>query len=487
MQDLHQDQSEPRRPEDGPAPPGMFRGVRAWYFFPLHAIFVIGFGLVALLVLDGKTFPTSSDAPLGTTISHIFRGKLRQADVTTLISAALVLVRLTLNVCSGTAAQRSIFILLEKCGITLQEIERIFAFEQGPLGTNGFKVGTVILLLLLVPAQLSAPLAQGAVSWEPELSLKPADYNVTLNVAGAGDAFAEFKEPISEYRDFSTHRASGLAVIHRFGPDFYSVTDAERKVPSRRWVPALREHELSNHTKGYQALPDNTTVFNTTLPFFRMSNFTWIDYDDSLHHYLENNNSLFNVTTNDNPILTSLPGNAVILRDSPMESWISEWPKASRLANSTFKIAVLAERVGGQDSSDTCTGQSVKFGALPSNKPHSIIGPTNFTNCYLFAEVSVTAGTTQCYDCSIIAPGVLERPGNATFDFAVSEDPLLDIIMGMLPETMLGIVTANATYSPTWENLPGYLAGAFSAAYQASWNDLTDRLTQLSTSPQPVS
>ncbi|KAF4311405.1 hypothetical protein GTA08_BOTSDO12878 [Botryosphaeria dothidea] len=470
QQEFHQDPSDPPRRRTG-----FFRTLQAWYFFPLHAALVIAFGLVALLVLNGKKFPSATDAPLGSTISHIFRGKLRQADVTTLISAALVLVRLTLNVCSGAAAQRSIFILLEKCGITLREIESIFSYEQGPLGANGFKLAVTALLLLLIPAQISAPLAQGAVTWNPVLSLKPAEYNVSLIVATNGPDFTEFQHR-SDNRDFSIRRASGLAVIHRFGPDFYSVTDAERKVPSRRWAPAFREHEPSNHTRGYQALPDNTTVFNTTLPFFRMSEFKWLDYNDSFEHYLDNNNSLFNVSRQDNPILTPLPGNAVLLRDAPMDSWVSPWPSPS-LLNSTFKIAILVARVEDEESTENCTNYSTKFGPLPDNKQYQKSG-----NCYLFGEVSVVAGTTQCHDCSIIAPGVVERPGNATFPFAVSPDPLVPIAMGMLPETMLAIVTANATYAPTWANLPGFVAGASAAAYQASWNDLTDRFLGAQTS-----
>lgn len=454
----------------------IFRSVRAWYFFPLHLILVIAFAVIALAYLDGQTFPSSSDAPFGATIVHIFKGKLRQADVTTLISAALVLVRLTLNVCSSIAAQRSIFILLEKCGITLQEIERIFSFEQGPVGLNGFKLGTIVLLLLLIPAQLSAPLAQGAVSWVPELRLHHADYNVSLNVAGPTLAFTEFQEHI-EPRDFSIKRASGLAVIHRHGPDFYTVMNSTKRVPSRRWAPAFREHELSNHTKGYQALLTNTTIGNTTLPMFHMSNLTWIDYDPSFEQFLDEHNGLFNVTAPMNPIRASLPGNAIILRNLTMDSWLSAWPNATRL-NDTFKIAVLTENLG-ENATATCAGggkSSSVFGALPKTKPYSAKGPTNYTNCYLFAEATVEAGTTQCHDCSIISPGVVERPGNATAPFTLSPDPLLPIIMGMLPETMLSIVTGNATYAPTWANLDGFVAGAFAAAYQASWNDLTDRL-----------
>ncbi|KAF9634697.1 hypothetical protein BFW01_g5592 [Lasiodiplodia theobromae] len=456
----------------------IFRTVRAWYFFPLHLILVIAFAVIALAYLNGQTFPSSSDAPFGTTIVHIFKGELRQADVTTLISAALVLVRLTLNVCSSIAAQRSIFILLEKCGITLQEIERIFSFEQGPVGLNGFKLGTIVLLLLLIPAQLSAPLAQGAVSWVPELRLRHADYNVTLNVAGPTLAFTEFQEHI-EPRDFSIKRASGLAVIHRHGPDFYTVENSTKKVPSRRWAPAFREHELSNHTKGYQALLTNTTIGNTTLPMFHMSNLTWIDYDPSFEQFLDEHNGLFNVTGPMNPIRASLPGNAIILRNRTMDSWLSAWPNATRLNNTTFKIAVLTENLG-ENATATCSGRksSSIFGALPQTKPYSAKGPTNYTNCYLFAETTISAGTTQCHDCSIISPGVVERPGNATASFDLSPDPLLPIIMGMLPETMLSIVTGNATYAPTWSNLDGFVAGAFAAAYQASWNDLTDRLAQ---------
>ncbi|OJD33696.1 uncharacterized protein BKCO1_28000106 [Diplodia corticola] len=447
---------------------------RAWYFFPLHAIIVIVLAVVALVSLDGQTFPTSSNAPFGSTITHMFQGKLRQADVTTLVSAALVLVRLTLNVCSSIAAQRSIFILLEKCGLSLREIERIFCYGYGPFRTNAFGLATMLLLLLLIPAQLSAPLAQGALSWEPQLTLRHADYNVTLNVAGPGPAFAEFKDH-NEPRDFSIKRASGLAVIHRFGPDFYSVLDSDKKVPSRRWAPAFREHELSNQTKGYQALPTNTSIGNTTLPFFRMSNLTWIDYDDSLEHYLAWDNGLFNVTDPMNPLRASLPGNAAILRDSPIHSWISTWPNAT-LLNATFTIAVLAARLPSADAPTACPATSSAFGTLPNTKPYTAVGPTNFTNCYLFATASVLAGTTQCLDCPIISPGVVERAGNATSPFAPSPDPLLPLVMGMLPETMLSIVTGNATYAPTHANLAGFLAGAFSAAYQASWNDLTDRL-----------
>ncbi|KAH7059005.1 hypothetical protein B0J12DRAFT_380735 [Macrophomina phaseolina] len=466
--EFHQDPSEPARYGERRRRTGFFRILQAWYFFPFHAILVIALGLTALLVLEGKTFPSSADAPIGSTISHIFRGKLRQADVTTLISAALVLIRLTLNVCSATAAHRSIFILLEKCGITLREIERIFAFEQGPLGTNRFKVGVVALLLLLVPAQLSAPLAQGAVTWNPQLSLKPADFNVSLFVATDGPDFVYFQSRSSN-REFSVRRASGLAVIHRFGPDFYSVFDAEKKVPSRRWAPAFSEHEPSDHTKGYKALPDNTTVANTTLPYFRISNFNWIDYDDSLADFLDNDNGLFNVTGQQNPITTPLLGNAVLLRSSPMDAWLSSWPKPT-LLNSTYKVAILAEQLEDGASTGNCTGFSTKFGSLPDKKQYSSKG-----NCYLFGEVSVVAGSTRCFDCSIIASGVVERPGNATFDFVVSDDTLVDLVMGMLPETMLAIITANATYAPTWDNLDGFVAGAFSAAYQASWNDLTDR------------
>ncbi|KAK8176970.1 hypothetical protein IWX90DRAFT_4281 [Phyllosticta citrichinensis] len=457
---------EPRTSSDQPVNRDFFRCVRAWYFFALHIIVVITFGLLAVFQLNGKSFPL--DSP-GLSIAHnIYYGKLRQSDVTTLIAAALVVARFTTNVCNATAAQRCVFILLEKCGITLRQIERLFCYEQGPAGFGLYSLGATLLLLLFIPAQLSAPVAQGAISWRPKTLFDPADFNVTVNTADEGLKFNQFRNS-SDVRGFSKYRASGLAVLHGFAGDFYSVRGGN-DVPSRRWISAMKEHGKVNASGEYQALPRETKVGKAVFPFFHMTNLTWIDYQDSFTPYLDMDNGLFNVSSSANPLAKSLIGNAAILRNAPSSTWLSTWPNATIL-DEGYTIAVVAS----QASDGVCANTSPAFGPLPLMKQY-LDASNDPNNCYLFARVEVTAGSLECSNCQVVAPGVVERPGDAPGDFALQEDSLLDIVLGMLPETMLAIVTANATYAPTWENLEGFLAGSFSAAYQASWNDLVDRL-----------
>ncbi|KAL1383340.1 hypothetical protein HDK64DRAFT_48768 [Phyllosticta capitalensis] len=473
MQKLHLLESSeapfsPRISGDRPVKRNFFRSVRAWYFFVLHVLIVITFGLLAIFQLDGKSFPTSLSASASSIAHNIYHGKLRQSDVTTLISAALVVTRFTVNVCNATAAQRCLFILLEKCGITLRQIERLFCYEQGPAGFGLYQLAATLLLLLFIPAQLSAPIAQGAITWVPKTVFNPAIFNVSVNTAGQGPSYDALRES-SDVRGFSKYRASGLAVLHGFTGDFYSVREVN-DVPSRRWISSMKEHGKVNASKEYQALPADTKVGKAVFPFFQMQNLTWIDYQSSFEHYLDLNNGLFNVSARTNPLAKSLTGNAAILRDAPLSSWLSSWPNATTVKN-TYTIAMVA----GQPSDGVCANDSSTFGPLPLVKQY-LDSTNNSTNCYLFAQAEVTAGTVGCSNCQVVAPGVVERPGDAPGPFDLHADDLVDIVFGMLPETMLAIVTANATYAPTFGNLDGFLAGSFSAAYQASWNDLVDRL-----------
>ncbi|KAK7511311.1 uncharacterized protein IWZ02DRAFT_107062 [Phyllosticta citriasiana] len=462
-------QYQSRASSDHPVTRNFFRGVRAWYFFPFHVLIVVTFGLLAIYQLDGKNFPMPSDSSASTTAHNLYHGNLRQSDVTTLITAALVAVRMTGNVCSVTSAQRCLFVLLEKCGITLRQIERLVCYGQGPAGFGLYSFAATLLLLLFIPAQLSAPIASGAITWDPTTLFHPEDFNVTVNIAGQGPEYDEFRES-SSAREFSKYRASGLAILHGFAGDFYSEREGN-DVPSRRWISAMKEHGKPNASKEYQALPQKTKVGKAVFPFFHMKNVSWINYQDSFVPFLDMDNGLFNVSSFANPLKTPLNGNAAILRDRPLSNWLlSTWPNATAL-NDSYTIAMVAS----QAADGVCRNYSPTFGRLPLVNQYLDVSSEN-QNCYLFAHVEVTAGSLECSNCQVIAPGVVERQGDEPGYSLLQKDPLVDIVLGMLPETMLAIVTANATYAPTWENLEGFVAGSFSAAYQASWNDLVDRL-----------
>jgi hypothetical protein len=95
--------------------------------FPLHLISALVFTAIMVFVVNNRNYPVCNDgdpwwrAPL--------RCGLTQSDVTSLISFALVLIRLVTSAWFTTSAWRGTYILLEKRGMTLAQMRNMVTFH----------------------------------------------------------------------------------------------------------------------------------------------------------------------------------------------------------------------------------------------------------------------------------------------------------------------------------------------------------------------
>jgi hypothetical protein len=145
--------------------------VWAWYLLPLHLISALAFTAIMVFVINNRNYPVCDNED--TWLHSLLNCGLAQSDVTSLISAALVLIRLVTSAWFTTSAWRGTYILLEKRGMTLAQMSNMVMFHW-PGFSNGLGSGytwlTAAMFLLIIPAQLIAPLASGSVSWVPGLS-----------------------------------------------------------------------------------------------------------------------------------------------------------------------------------------------------------------------------------------------------------------------------------------------------------------------------
>jgi hypothetical protein len=91
------------------------------------------------------------------------------------------------------------------------------------------------------------------------------------------------------------------------------------------------------------------------------------------------------------------------------------------------------------------------------------------------AKVKLSISQTLCDNCKVVAPSV-EQAVSTNETLQMLPDPLIPIILDMLPEVMGFMATMNTASAPTY-NVDYYLQGTIAIAYQESWNSLTDLLS----------
>lgn len=97
---------------------GIWNTFKAWYLFLIHLVACFLLFLTMTHWINDHTFKTGSPPTLLTSDLH-------QTQVNGLISLALVIISFMAGSCSALLAWRTIFILLDKGGITLTELARL--------------------------------------------------------------------------------------------------------------------------------------------------------------------------------------------------------------------------------------------------------------------------------------------------------------------------------------------------------------------------
>ncbi|EKJ68357.1 hypothetical protein FPSE_11365 [Fusarium pseudograminearum CS3096] len=166
---IHQTQKLTHEPclsrnDDG----GIWNYLKAWYLFVIHIALAVT--IMALVIhIDKQEFRIGSGPNV-----FAFNSRLYQAQVTGLLSLALMTLRLVAGTGSALLAWRIIFILLEKRGITLKELTRLLSTRVPIIPAGKSEISIVwslwaaTCILLMWPQGFAAPLASSSLSWIPQ-------------------------------------------------------------------------------------------------------------------------------------------------------------------------------------------------------------------------------------------------------------------------------------------------------------------------------
>ena len=418
-----------------------------------------------------------------------------QSDITTSISLAFEGLGTCYLAWIATITWNYTFLLLEKNGMGFGTFEKMMSirifpriplpgFEVDPTGAEDGSgsitakrwraVAVALIMLSPIPAILGTWLLTGSVSWrESSRSISGADIvqNIGLGVNGEDtDPWAMWSEDVS-FRIRYISRASALATRA-----WNSVTDNTTDGPtSRRVIPYL------------QNLPVASSLENVTVPWFNIQSFNWItnasDLSTQQLSLLLPGFTPGVIPSNDsknNPLQNSHRSTA-ILPDIPYASlnFSTDWASLQpvKLEDQT---AIVAVNIDYNSSCDA--GVQTAFGRFPPDiYMNSSYDPWGYSTCFVFANITYSAGAAICYGCKVVFPIVVESPPMA--QLILEADVMTQHALYVMADVIGVLVQANVTLPPTWNNIEGYTKEMLVRGYSSAWTAMSELIASYTPYP----
>jgi len=415
--------------------------ILSWAIAPLILHLLTLFILITALksYIDGHDFNLHSRTAL-TDLTPL------QSDITTAVSSCIALIRSFAAMWSGSMYLRCIFILMEKGGISLQQIDSLLCWKNHfyPRVKLSRRIALVvsIILLLSFPNQLSGPILTGSITWFSSSVLARED--VTYVFGGyAGDLRNKTFEDSFPF-NFST-----VGTVYSVLPPIANGLAITAWRGSRNDSRTMKRTIVDIGTVAPSDIPINSTLNNATLPYFANIKLEWIKDPISeldpvvLQSY--RNISDWNPFTIDGNRFAA-PGTFAIVPDD----WgvVSPPPSYKGIVNETRNIVGIFDKLF--------------FGELPRN-----IGVhQDLYWSMIYGRLTYVAGVAECRNCRVSSWATIQNDTEVT----VSPHNLTAYALALMPKVGAMMAIQNTVLPNPLNNLDEYVTELFIRSYGASWD-----------------
>ncbi|EYB21853.1 hypothetical protein SNK05_007627 [Fusarium graminearum] len=403
-----------------------------------------------------------------------FHFPLHQTQVTGLLSLALVVIRLIAGAGSTLLVWRIIFILLEHRGITFLELTRTLSLRIPILPAIKAEISlfwslwATIALALMWPHGFAAPLASSSLSWNPDTILRNDNQTASIERIGDLTQWAAILHP-----DMRATTVINAAALTANDPKYAFKPDT---IPLRRYF------------NPNEKIPTNSSI-NLRVPYLATS-IRWINATDNERSQHAGNADYSDVS---HPLQSRAIGATSIIMD---EKWNprSQILKQSSILKTTKLVAVRLSMVPSEEElkkgrlpsdKNECPTVTAEFGKLPPvvQKKVPVMygkGQIRTYDCYILAEVEMTAGIYEGQDCGVVSSDSTSQSyANCSVkrdDEAIKEDWLHSLSLDFTSEVLKYTVWQNFAQPWITPDLNTYVNGMLTLGYHASWSTLMRRL-----------
>ncbi|KAF2869415.1 hypothetical protein BDV95DRAFT_498212 [Massariosphaeria phaeospora] len=403
------------------------------------------------------------------------RFKLKVADVTTLISTALTIIRIIVQAWVGTIMWNCAFILLEKRGLTLPQVNRIMSFNIPPIPKSYADGLVVLLLFLVIPQQFISPLLSGSVGWTPSF-----EYSQAMRLAAAGSLEASAEGWFWYYYSTVDRRAN----IRRAAAMTALAWDGSA-------VDRMHCRHVLNDDPDV-VVPVNSTLYGAVIPCIRIHSIEFPTVNPPAKVFKIANDSVYNIEEDptrlsrveEPPLRYSIPGNAVLFdpEDRPglhdnlppegdltPEGYFERHRPTDYLQDGVMSAVIL---LGIPALGTVCEGYNASiFGTTYHNKWRTT-DHGNYEWCHTYAIVNLTAGVADSPQSTYVTNRVVEA-NLPTTELDIRAGPWVQEAMYLMPDVMSNVALMNTTSLYTWDDLDGYLDKLVRYSYQGAWDMLS--------------
>ena len=447
---------------------GIWNACKAWYLVFIHLAACVIFLLCIEKLVDDQDFRTGSPP-------SVFALPLYQAQVTGLISFSLLIIRTLGGACFTLLLWRTIFVTLDREGVTLVELVRLNNYGVPMLPRWSSKsrlvwsIWAALVIILSRPSGFASPLANSAVIWIPSTQLSSNSITIPTEVVDESTDWS--------FLDYSELRLKTLVTAASMAGKDPAYAFISKRTPLRRYFSSV------------QAISTNS-VINITAPYFDID-LQWIDGADKTRFQHVGDSNYADIASSD--INTRSNGSVEILRN---ETW--DVTKAIPHASAVFsREEIISIKVNTLNANATlpdgtvvykdmpCPTTSLSLGKLPNitqHERHFVEGNTTKwlgKDCFLIAEASITAGKYNGTNCSVDPTNKDAYAATCTMQTShdeVEADWLSSVSIDFMSETMKYIVMLDFTSTWMFDNVEGYTTGMLHLAHHAAWSSLTKNM-----------
>ncbi|CAG2014183.1 unnamed protein product, partial [Fusarium graminearum] len=447
---------------------GLWNAIKAWHLFVVHMV-LCAVTAAIVIHIHKSVFKAGTDYSIFT-----FHFPLHQTQVTGLLSLALVVIRLIAGAGSTLLVWRIIFILLEHRGITFLELTRTLSLRIPILPAIKAEISlfwslwATIALALMWPHGFAAPLASSSLSWNPDTILRNDNQTASIERIGDLTQWAAILHP-----DMRATTVINAAALTANDPKYAFKPDT---IPLRRYF------------NPNEKIPTNSSI-NLRVPYLATS-IRWINATDNERSQHAGNADYSDVS---HPLQSRAIGATSIIMD---EKWNprSQIPKQSSILKTTKLVAVRLSMVPSEEElkkgrlpsdKNECPTVTAEFGKLPPvvQKKVPVMygkGQIRTYDCYILAEVEMTAGIYEGQDCGVVSSDSTSQSyANCSVkrdDEAIKEDWLHSLSLDFTSEVLKYTVWQNFAQPWITPDLNTYVNGMLTLGYHASWSTLMRRL-----------
>jgi len=431
--------------------------------FLAHLTFVALTSLGVLYYVDGRHFHTSHrrdqiiQADGSTTPSDY---SILQSDITTIISILASVARILGAWWATDITWRCIFLFMEKGGLSLQGVERMFGgFPPFPShSTLGNQIVFLAILSVLFSSNFYSSILTGSITWKTGYTLSHGSKPVTNITRGAtGNSLQDFL--VYEVTRTQVYFTSAIMANAAWGGSGANSTTMKRVLPN------------------IQLLSNGSILSSVTIPYFAVDEFTWIKDPDSVltkaQTDVASDVGLFSPFTSRKGLLGLVPDN----QWGPLND--SQSMREPHIENRTRLLVIRTKWVplgaNGQVTGEGCEQDGPDGLDIPRDVGrHRAVHPGASDECFAFASVRVRAGVTRCQSCSITLPTIVEHDGNHPLQ--LDPDPLTSqaLAISAIVGTWMILVDYGVPSHDAFPDIQRRAVELLSRSYQVAWNSLTE-------------